>query len=65
LCTEEELFKGTTIDTPPSKFDSYKPQLFQVPLCAISSSYYFSSWVLAATTASACGERKDDATTLV
>jgi hypothetical protein len=66
LCAEEkELFKGTTINTPPSKFDSYKPQLFQVPLCAIFSSYYSCCWVLAATTTSTCVEREDDATTLV
>jgi hypothetical protein len=41
LCAkEEELFKGTIATTPHGKLKPYRPQLSQVPLCAISSSYY-------------------------
>ncbi len=66
LCAkEEELFKGTT--GPPNKLDSHRLQLFQVPLCAISSSYCSSCSILATVAAYvvACGEREDDAATLV
>jgi len=59
----EELFKGTIITLPPhGKLNFHRPQLSQVPLCAISSSYYFYNMVLATTFA--CGERKYDTTTL-
>jgi len=63
LCVEE-LFKGTTITTTPSgKLEFHRPQLFQVPLCAISFSYYFCCWVLVVVVV--CGEREDNVATLV
>jgi hypothetical protein len=68
LCVEEEeRFKGTTTVISLGQLDYYSLQLYQVPLCAISSSFYSCYWVLAATTtcASPCGEREDDATILV
>jgi hypothetical protein len=67
LCAKEELFKGTIATTPHGKFNPYRPQLSQVPLCAISSSYCSCCWVLATTIACAfvCGEKKDDVATLV
>jgi hypothetical protein len=69
LCAKEEkLFKGITIDVPPlGKFDFHRPQLFQVPLSGISSSYCSCYWVLVvvATCAIICGERENDFATLV
>jgi hypothetical protein len=62
LCAKEELFKGTIV-VPHSKLDFRRPQLFQVSLCAILSSYYSCYWVLVAI--ATCGEKEDDATTLV
>jgi hypothetical protein len=62
LCAKEEFFKGTIV-VPRSKLDFRRPQLSQVPLCAIPSSYYSCCWVLVAI--ATCGEREDDATKLV
>lgn len=64
LYVEEEFFKCTTITPPPlGKFDTRRPQLSQVPMCAIFSSYYFCNKVLAIV--ATCGEREYDTTTLV
>jgi hypothetical protein len=60
---KEELFKGIVDVAPPSKLDSCRLQLCQVPLCAISSSYCSYCWVLAVIVV--YGEIEDDATTLV
>jgi hypothetical protein len=55
------------IAAPPSKLNYRRPQLSQVPMCAIFSSYCSCCWVLVVVVAYAaiCGERKDDAATFV
>jgi hypothetical protein len=69
LCAkEEELFKGTIVVAAHlGKFNSHRLQLFQVPLCAIFSSYCSCCWVLIVVVvcAASCDERKDDVATLV
>ncbi len=67
LC-EEELFNGTTATVPPpNKLDSYRPQLFQVLLCVVFSSYYSCCWVLVTVVSSTItfNVREDDVATLV
>jgi hypothetical protein len=68
LCAkEEEFFKGTATTPPFNKFNYHRLQLSQVPLWAISSSYYFCNMVLVGAIAYVitCGERENDVTTLI
>ncbi len=68
VCKEEKLFKGTIASVPPlDKFDSRRPHMSQVPLCAISSSYCSCCWVLVVVDACVitCGGNEDDVVTLV
>ncbi len=69
LCAkEEELFKGTIVVAAAlGKFNSHRLQLFQVPLCAIFSSYCSHCWALIVVVVcvASCDERKDDVATLV
>ncbi len=60
-CVQKNSSKGTA--APPSKLDSHRPQLSQVLLCAISSSYSSCCWVLVVV--ATCGEREYDVVTLV
>jgi hypothetical protein len=69
LCVEKMNFSKALMLflLPLASLILIKLQLFQVPLCAISSSYYSCNKVLAVIVACAttCGEREDDATPLI